>query len=126
MTNQQILLSYWHVFFSIKGRMSRSRLWAISIPYWAIFWLLFVSVENIIGPDSTWLLTLIFFAGAFCTSTKRLHDRDKSAWWLLLLIIPVIGPIWTFIELGFLKGTVGDNSHGENPLEANYDYFTVQ
>ena len=126
MTNQQTLLSFWTLFFSINGRMSRSRYWAISIPYWIVFWLLFIAFENLLGPDKTWIITLIFFIGAVFTSTKRLHDRDKSGWWLLLLIVPVAGPLWVFIELGFLKGTVGENSHGDNPLEANYDYLTVK
>ncbi|WP_321396671.1 DUF805 domain-containing protein [Emcibacter sp.] len=126
MARHEILLSFFDVFFTTSGRMSRSRYWSISLPYWTVFWLVFTGIESLLGPDKTWLPTLLFFIGAINLSAKRLHDRDKAAWWLLLVIIPVIGPIWTFIELGLLKGTVGDNSYGENPLEANYDYLTVK
>lgn len=47
---------------------------------------------------------------------KRFHDRGKSGWWTLVLLVPVIGSIWTFVECGFLKGTDGPNKYGEDPL----------
>jgi hypothetical protein len=43
---------------------------------------------------------------------KRFHDRDKSGWWVLIWLIPIIGAIWLLIELGFLKGTPGPNRFG--------------
>jgi uncharacterized membrane protein YhaH (DUF805 family) len=71
-------------------------------------------------------------------SAKRLHDRNKSAWWLLLfylvpavlqgigeqlgtagLILTLIGfgiSIWALVEIGFLRGTVGPNQYGPDPL----------
>jgi uncharacterized membrane protein YhaH (DUF805 family) len=47
---------------------------------------------------------------------KRWHDRDKSAMWLLLILVPGIGGIWTWVECGFLCGTVGKNEYGEDPI----------
>ncbi|WP_028138889.1 DUF805 domain-containing protein [Bradyrhizobium japonicum] len=71
---------------------------------------------------------------------KRLHDRDKSAWWLLAyFVLPglykqfedrlpdsywmlplglasVILPLAAFIETGFLRGTVGPNRFGPDPV----------
>jgi uncharacterized membrane protein YhaH (DUF805 family) len=69
---------------------------------------------------------------SFCVSAKRLHDRDKSAWWILGFEIPAIllllgpgvlphvvilvlkvasaiGSLWFLIELGFCRGTDGPN-----------------
>ncbi len=46
---------------------------------------------------------------------KRWHDRDKSGWWMLINLIPVVGQIWTLIECGFLDGTQGPNRHGPSP-----------
>ncbi len=43
--------------------------------------------------------------------TKRWHDRNKSGWWNLIILIPIVGAIWTTIELGFLKGTPGENRY---------------
>jgi uncharacterized membrane protein YhaH (DUF805 family) len=70
---------------------------------------------------------------------KRLHDRDKSAWWLLVfyaapgilstagnrledvgfIILHVISfaiSVWAFVELGCLRGTPGPNRYGPDPL----------
>jgi uncharacterized membrane protein YhaH (DUF805 family) len=33
---------------------------------------------------------------------KRWHDRGKSGAWILINLIPFVGPIWSFIELGFI------------------------
>ena len=46
---------------------------------------------------------------------KRWHDRDKSGWWFLINFIPIIGPLWAFIELGCLRGTMGPNLYGADP-----------
>ena len=47
---------------------------------------------------------------------KRWHDRNKSGWWALLNLIPVIGQIWILIECGILPGTVGGNRFGRASL----------
>jgi len=46
---------------------------------------------------------------------KRWHDRDKSGWMYLVLLIPLIGPLWTIIECGFVDGTQGTNRYGPSP-----------
>jgi len=56
------------------------------------------------------LLTLI---PAFAVLARRLHDTDKSAWWMLLLIIPLAGII--LLVFSFLKGTDGENRFGPDP-----------
>ena len=56
--------------------------------------------------------------GGLCLAIKRFHDRDKSGWWVLIQFVPIIGPIWYFIETGFLPGTPGPNSFGPDPLGA--------
>ena len=51
-------------------------------------------------------------------SVKRLHDRGRSAWFLLILLIPVIGAFWLLIELGILPGTSGPNRFGPPQFRA--------
>lgn len=46
---------------------------------------------------------------------KRWHDRGKSGWWCLIGLIPIVGAIWAFIEVGCLRGTLGANEYGEDP-----------
>jgi len=50
----------------------------------------------------------------FAVATRRLHDINKSAWWLLILLIPFIGGIWFFI-LMVIPGDHFDNKWGRNP-----------
>lgn len=46
---------------------------------------------------------------------RRLHDLDKSGWFALIAIIPLIGFIFS-IYLFFAPGTVGYNRYGPDPL----------
>lgn len=50
-------------------------------------------------------------------SAKRWHDRDKSGWWTLISLVPIIG-LWMLIECGFFKGTRGPNRFGDDPSQA--------
>lgn len=69
--------------------------------------------------DLTGLITLVLYIPFIWTSlaiaVKRWHDRDKSGWWILIGIIPLIGPIWQFVETGCLRGTMGRNQYGSDP-----------
>ena len=49
-------------------------------------------------------------------SVKRLHDRDLSAWYLLIGVLPIIGPLILLVVMGFLKGTIGTNSYGDDQM----------
>ena len=63
------------------------------------------------------LLSLVpIFWGGLAGQVKRWHDRDKSGWWSLIGLVPVIGGIWMLVELGILEGTRGANRYGPDPL----------
>jgi uncharacterized membrane protein YhaH (DUF805 family) len=114
--------------FSFKGRIGRGTYWG--------FYLLFKFLAFIVGLFATLvsnnsseapidfilnfivlisiLLFLIpYFWCGYAVIVKRWHDRDKSGWWALIGLIPLIGSLWQFIELGFLTGTDGPNKYGE-------------
>jgi uncharacterized membrane protein YhaH (DUF805 family) len=67
------------------------------------------------GVIST-IVSLVLIYPSIALSAKRWHDRGKSAWWILINIIPVIGWIWSLVETGFLRGTDGPNRFGPDPL----------
>ena len=50
-------------------------------------------------------------------ATRRMHDRGRSAAWLLAAAVPVLGPLWLLVELGLRKGTPGENPYGADPLQ---------
>lgn len=58
------------------------------------------------------VVTLLTTWIGLAVSIKRFHDRDKSGFWVLIIFVPVIGPLWQLIECGFLSGTDGPNSFG--------------
>ena len=47
---------------------------------------------------------------------RRLHDRDKSGWFMLISFIPILGAIFLIVMLAE-KGTPGKNKFGEYPLK---------
>ena len=58
------------------------------------------------------IFALLSLIPAIIVHIKRFHDRDKSGWWVLIGLVPIIGAIWLLIELGFFKGTPGPNRFG--------------
>jgi uncharacterized membrane protein YhaH (DUF805 family) len=65
---------------------------------------------TIVGILSLWFNLAVY--------AKRWHDRDKSGWWTLISIVPVIGFVWILVELGCLPRTEGPNRYGTDPLSA--------
>ncbi len=51
---------------------------------------------------------------SIATSVRRLHDTGKSAWFLLVSLIPLVGFIWFFV-LMVMDSKPGANMYGPNP-----------
>ena len=102
-------------YFNFKDRASRSEYWYFQILVIPIsIWSQFPS-----NTDSVLILQIILLFGiiipAFSSGVRRLHDRDKSGWWILINFIPFIG--WIFLLVMLIeKGTEGDNKFGSYPL----------
>lgn len=47
--------------------------------------------------------------------SRRLHDTGRSAYWLLICLIPLVGPLILVWILGFVDGEKGANRFGLNP-----------
>src|SRR5215204_5898732 len=50
-------------------------------------------------------------------TVRRLHDIDRSGWWILIGLVPLIGVI-VLLVFALLDGTPGDNRYGPNPKGA--------
>lgn len=62
------------------------------------------------------ILALFSFWCGLAVYVKRFHDRDRSGWFALVFLIPLVN-IWPFIEAWFLRGTFGPNYYGDDPLD---------
>ena len=111
------------VLFSFEGRIPRRVYWGATLASTVAFFMgYFVTMLALgIEPESdasdgvfvALYLPLLWITLAL--TVKRWHDRDKSAWWILIGLAPIIGPLWQFIELGCLRGTEGPNDYGPDP-----------
>ncbi len=106
--------------FSFRGRINR-------LPYWLVT-LVLIGLGGIsqqangmygsenpmtIGPAIIIFINFVISVWiGLAIQIKRWHDRDKSGWWALINLIPIIGQLWVLIECGILRGTIGDNRFG--------------
>ncbi len=63
------------------------------------------------------IYTLAVLIPGIAVSVRRLHDTDRSGWWLIINAIPLIGVI-VFLVFTARDGTPGDNQYGSNPKGA--------
>jgi len=161
-------MDWGHLLFGFSGRINRAKYWL-----WILLYLIAAIIVGVVvyvisspmagsTPIVGNIVQLAFGIAAFVSSlavmTKRLHDRAKSAWWLLVyVLIPsillvagagmalygtlsgamttggdlsgmqLIGGIlvlacvpfyiWAFVDLLCLRGTIGPNQYGPDPLE---------
>ena len=63
------------------------------------------------------LYSLATLIPGIAVTVRRLHDTDRSGWWLLIGVIPVIGALALFIFL-VLDSQPGENRYGPSPKPA--------
>jgi len=158
----------WHFLFGLGGRLSRASFCLFAVIAFGLMLVLLsalyfyeISAGNYEngGPTpwpstplgmagvAAWFSILFLIAVAFlAVSAKRLHDRDRSAWWLIVFVVlpnalsslsqfmlmtyPQSATVpaqflngvalalfvWAFIELACLRGTPGANRFGSDSL----------
>ena len=179
-----------HYLFGFSGRINRAKQWAVllvGLVFGIVISFAFsatiggaalmgvlqgsLTVPQLVGTPQARLffeiVAVLYLLGLYiglAVATKRLHDRNRSAWWLLIFIVlpfllnipalmampaqmahvgevmraarehlpppPMVEPplvvicrgaatllsLWAFVELYCLRGTVGDNRYGPDPL----------
>jgi uncharacterized membrane protein YhaH (DUF805 family) len=120
--------------FSFQGRANRAKFWLVNIGITIVVMVVFGAVLGgaamssdpqaalaSVGVIGGLVLAVVYILGlwiSLAVAAKRWHDRNKSAWWILIVFVPVVGGLWYLIECGFLKGTPGTNGFGADPLAA--------
>ena len=93
--------------------------------YW--YWILFIIIADVVAAIIDQVLGMQLVTGLFGLATlipniaiaiRRLHDLDRTGWWILLGFIPLIG--WIILLIWYItKGTDGPNRFGPDPLSVN-------
>jgi len=73
-------------YFNFEGTADRSNFWLYNL-----FYLLVGIAIAIVSETLFQLYSLALLLPSFGIAARRLHDIGKSAWWLLLLLLPFIG-----------------------------------
>jgi uncharacterized membrane protein YhaH (DUF805 family) len=140
--------------FSVNGRIGRAQYWLGEILFLFVLAAAYLLGMWIADREMSALGDKFFYVGSIpviasllystvAIAIKRLHDRDKTGWWVVpLVLIPspppeiiarftsesfgavweivtVIVFVWVFIELGCLPGTTGPNRFGSDPRMNN-------
>lgn len=108
----------------LSGRAQRAEYWYFFLFYLLIYIALAI-IDNVTGSLSAdaeiGLLGSIFVLGTLIPSVavgvRRLHDTDRSGWWLLLAFVPVVGTI-VLIVFMVQDSSPGNNRFGPNPKGA--------
>lgn len=152
-----------HFFFGFTGRINRGKFWRAIRVYFVVLlgtalvldavdrdaviaWVNYDFQDLSLVTLILFIVQIVVFVSQLSNMVKRLHDRDKSGWWVLAFIVPpgvlvavglsstdpydyTVGAslifvlaafgtaIWALIELGCLRGTAGPNRFGSDPLE---------
>ena len=103
-------------YFNFKDRASRSEYWYFQLVLTPIYiWSQFPSNDTQILVIQL-ILTFGLLIPGISAGVRRLHDRDKSGWFMLISFIPILGAIFLIVMLAE-KGTPGKNKYGEYPLK---------
>lgn len=124
-----------YILTSFSGRLNRQPFWLGLVLVLVVELVVFYAVSSLFGTytatDGTvapamsfspigWLIMAVVYVAVIwvglALQIKRWHDRDKSGWWCLIGLVPIIGGIWVLVECGFLRGTEGPNRFGEDPV----------
>jgi len=92
---------------NFDGRIGRQHFWigaaaliAVNLVASAVIMVLASAV-----PAAAYLgyaFSLVMLYPAMALNAKRWHDRGMSGWWSLVILVPLVGPIYALVQLGFL------------------------
>ena len=111
---------------TFSGRARRAEFWWFAVFNVAVMIILSV-IDLGFGSPHRWMMGdggpspvgglywLAVLLPSLAVTVRRLHDTDRSGWWILIEFVPLVGPL---ILIWFLAtpGTAGENRFGPDPL----------
>jgi uncharacterized membrane protein YhaH (DUF805 family) len=98
-----------------NGRARRTEYWMFVL-FNLLAYVVLGIVERIIHVQMilTTIYSLAVLVPALAVSVRRLHDTNRSGWWLLVALIPLVGAI-VLLVFGVQEGQASQNQYGPNP-----------
>jgi uncharacterized membrane protein YhaH (DUF805 family) len=107
----QAIQSGFRNYVTFSGRAQRSAYW-----WWTLFTVVLqVGADLAISETLGSILAVVLLLPSIAVGMRRLHDLDRSGWWILLWFVPIVGWI-VLIYWACCKGTEGPNRFGPDPL----------
>jgi uncharacterized membrane protein YhaH (DUF805 family) len=112
--------SFAEFYFSPNGRISRSQYWLRWVlPMIGVTIVLEIIVFAALPPAAAMVILglyiLLLLWPGLAMYIKRAHDRDWPWPFILLMLVPLVN-FWPLIEFWFLRGTIGSNRFGADPV----------
>ena len=97
------------------GRASRKEFWMFILINFIITMILMVGEVALGGPGIAGMLySLVVLLPSIGVAIRRMHDTNRSGWWILTWFLPLIG-IAFMVFFGVQDSQAGDNQYGPNP-----------
>lgn len=129
MTFAEAIKSCYKKYATVSGRASRSEFWWFELYFnLPIIITTALQLSGAMSEDSiVSIIVGLFILGnvlpVIAVTFRRLHDVNKSGWWLLIGAIPLIGGIYLLIKY-CTKGDMGPNRYGRPPEVSAPDSVT--
>jgi uncharacterized membrane protein YhaH (DUF805 family) len=109
-----------HLYFQVNGRISRRTFWlhgVLSLLLVALTGNALLDIAGLASDVTGKLVNLLLAWPSIAVSGKRLHDFNRSAWWVLVNLVPGVGSLSMLVAGGCVPGTHGPNRYGDDPLD---------
>ncbi len=103
-----------------RGRIGRATFWlhgVLVLLGMAVLLRALLDIARLPQEEVDEWVSLLLAWPLVAISAKRWHDRNRSAWWVLVLLLPVGGVVWLLLDNGFVRGTPGRNRFGPPPQD---------
>lgn len=112
MTFTESIKTCFNKYADFSGRATRSEYWWFVL-FIILAYIVIAALASVI-PDIASIGIILFGLGTLipqlAVGVRRLHDLDKSGWWMLISIIPIVSLVLLYFFVS--KGTDGDNNFG--------------
>jgi uncharacterized membrane protein YhaH (DUF805 family) len=97
-----------------SGRARRQEYWMFFL-FSVIASIVLAIIDAILGTSILqWLYVLATLIPSLAVGVRRLHDTNRSGWWVLISLVPIVGTIILIVFMAS-EGNPEENAHGPNP-----------